>query len=73
MPKICFSVKLDAVDRPIVKSVPEILHTTRLSAGHAEVVSEAGKVGLARHADANIVRDVVDPISGAIIIAYGGG
>lgn len=73
MTEICFSVELDEVDHPIVKRVPEILDTTRLSAGHAEVVPESCEVSLARHTDANIVGDVVGTISGATIIACSGG
>jgi len=38
-----------------IEGVPEVTKSTRLSAGHAEVVDVAGEVCLARHANAGSV------------------
>lgn len=36
-----------------------VAHTSRLGAGHAEVVTIAGEVGLTGHTDGDIVGDVM--------------
>lgn len=51
-----------------VPTIPEVTGASRNIAGHTEVVLETSKVGLSRHADAEVVCDVVGLVSGAAIV-----
>lgn len=69
--KIGLGVERDEVHHAVVVRVPEVVEAAALRAGHAEMVAEAGEVGLARHADRDVVRDVVRLVCRAAVVAVG--
>lgn len=71
MPEVGLGVKLNVVRHAVVEAIPEIARPVTLSARHAEVVDVAGEVGLAWHADRDVVGYVLVGVGYAAIVAVG--
>lgn len=71
MAEVGLGVNLDKVRETAVPAVPEVARSARGVRGHAEVVLVPREVGLARHADAHVVGNIVRLVSGAAIVAVG--
>ena len=69
MTEIGFGIELYEMHHAVVEAIPEVAGSTALGAGHAEVVDVAGEIGLTGHADADIVSDVLDMVSGTTVVA----
>ena len=69
--EIGLCVEADEVSHAVVVAVPEVLETARRSRRHTEVVPVSGEVGLARHADTDIIGEVVSLVRRTAVVAIG--
>lgn len=66
---IGLGVELNEMHHTIVPGVPKVFEAPGLLRGHTEVISEAGKIGLALHTDALSVRTDASVIKVCLMVA----